>query len=566
MRGRKFTYFNENGNKHNKIDRVLVCHEFLTEWPVACLRAMPRFLSDHCPLILTCSDKNFGPKPFRVFNSWLERKDFDEVGIKTCGNFVGDGEPDVLLMKKLKEIKESIKIWKKEVLSKKGETEIMLKEELEILDVLSEDRALSEEEEWAKIECLKDLKEIESYKSKILNKEPECLSELDAASLMVPFSKEEIKYVVFECGSDKAPGPDGFDFKFIKSKGSISVGCSSSFITLIPKNKDPVGLKEYRPINLIEVISKTIYKILENRLKVVIGSIITENQTAYDNVNWSFLLDIMRQMGFLALWCKWIKGILVLARSSVLLNGSPTLEFNCSKEVRQGDPLSPFLFLLVMEGLSNILDKARCEGLLKGIQTSNNGPAPVGVIKNLEAKMRKFLWVGSSSVNKMNWVAWDWVTWPKNKRGLGINRLIEVNEALLVKWGWRYTVENHNLWCKVVEACHGKVNHWSFLPVNGNIAGCWKNVFKFGRVTERLEVDQGNGGFKWQWSRQPESEEELKEWQKCMKVLSPVRLSSDKDKLYRFDDNQDGFSVKSVKKTLIKERDTCHPPNFIWCK
>ncbi|XP_021971708.1 uncharacterized mitochondrial protein AtMg01250-like [Helianthus annuus] len=82
----------------------------------------------------------------------------------------------------------------------------------------------------------------------------------------------------------------------------------------------------------------------------------------------------MGQMGFPVLWCKWIKGILTSARSSVLVNESPTFEFICSKGVRQGDPLSPFLFLLVMEALSSILGKARIVGLFKGIHTPNNGP------------------------------------------------------------------------------------------------------------------------------------------------------------------------------------------------
>ncbi|KAJ0575317.1 hypothetical protein HanIR_Chr05g0211401 [Helianthus annuus] len=104
--------------------------------------------------------------------------------------------------------------------------------------------------------------------------------------------------------------------------------------------------------------------------------------------------------------------------------------------------------------------------------------APAGVLNTLEAKMRKFMWAGSNNNHKMNWVAWDSVTWPKTKGGLGINKLKEVNEALLVKWGWRYRVENHNLWCKVVEACYFKNNQRSFLPLNGNISRCWKNVVK----------------------------------------------------------------------------------------
>jgi len=72
-------------------------------------------------------------------------------------------------------------------------------------------------------------------------------------------------------------------------------------------------------------------------------------EKAYDNVHWGFLLSTLSHMGFPSIWCNWVKGILVSARSAVLVNGSPTFEFQCEKGVRQGDPLSPFLFLVVME-------------------------------------------------------------------------------------------------------------------------------------------------------------------------------------------------------------------------
>ncbi|XP_035837072.1 uncharacterized protein LOC118484992 [Helianthus annuus] len=418
------------------------------------------------------------------------------------------------------------------------------------------------------MECLKDLKELEGYKLKDIKQRSRARWDLDGNENSCSF----------------------MDRLRVEGKGTIATGCSSSFITFIPKNKDPVGMKEYRPINLIGVISKTISKILANRLKLVIGTIISENQTtflkgmyildsplilneliawmkkynkkafllkidfekAYDNISWSFLLDIMGQMGFSDLWCKWIKGILASARSAVLVNGSPTFEFNCYKGVRQGDPLSPFLFLLVMEALSSILGKARTEGLFKGewdrdavknvarclrifylcsglkinLKKSNiyglgvdneavsdMAKAPAGVLKSLEAKMRKFLWAGNGNNSKMNWVSWDGVTWPKAKGGLGISRLKEVNEALLVKWGWRYRAENLNLWCKL-----------------------------------------------------PESEEELKEWKECCEVLNGVRISNGKDVWFWKDDSQNGFSVKEVKAAMINDRGSRHPPNFVWCK
>ncbi|KAJ0896017.1 putative RNA-directed DNA polymerase [Helianthus annuus] len=73
-------------------------------------------------------------------------------------------------------------------------------------------------------------------------------------------------------------------------------------------------------------------------------------------------------------WCRWVKGIVESARSSILVNGSPTFEFQCSKGIRQGDPISLFLFIIVMKALSFMIEKKKSEGIITGIQTPLNGP------------------------------------------------------------------------------------------------------------------------------------------------------------------------------------------------
>nr|GEW94819.1 RNA-directed DNA polymerase, eukaryota, reverse transcriptase zinc-binding domain protein [Tanacetum cinerariifolium] len=94
-------------------------------------------------------------------------------------------------------------------------------------------------------------------------------------------------------------------------------------------------------------------------------------EKAFDSLRWDFLDTIMEKLWFGLRWRVWIKGCFVNARSSILVNGSPTTEFFVSKGLRQRDPLSPFLFILAMEGLHALVCKAINVGIFKGASVGN---------------------------------------------------------------------------------------------------------------------------------------------------------------------------------------------------
>lgn len=254
------------------------------------------------------------------------------------------------------------------------------------------------------------------------------LSPEDSTYLDLPFSIQEIKDAVWNCGGDKAPGPDGFTFKLFKkhwdviggdvisyvkefeASGVIPKGCNSSFITLIPKSRDPLTLNDFRPISLIGCQYKIIAKILASRLAKVASSVVGDVQMAFlkdrqiidgplivdeifswaktykrklfilkvdfekafDLLNWEFLDSIMFQMGFSSKWRNRISACLNSAYSSILVNGSPTPEFKLEKGLRQGDPLSPFLFILAVEALNVALVEAKNILLFKGIEVGKD--------------------------------------------------------------------------------------------------------------------------------------------------------------------------------------------------
>ena len=96
-------------------------------------------------------------------------------------------------------------------------------------------------------------------------------------------------------------------------------------------------------------------------------------EKAYDLVDWGYLDDVMKRMSFPTLWRKWVKECVSTATASVLVNGSPTEEFQLKRGLRQGDPLSPFLFLLAVEGLNVLMTAAvnlsLSTGYMVGAQT-----------------------------------------------------------------------------------------------------------------------------------------------------------------------------------------------------
>ena len=95
-------------------------------------------------------------------------------------------------------------------------------------------------------------------------------------------------------------------------------------------------------------------------------------EKAYDSVRWTFLLDMFHRMGFHSKWIQWVKGCLETDTMSVLVNGSPTEEFRPTRGLRQGDPLAPFLFRIVAEGLAGLVRKAVKEDLLRGIKVGRD--------------------------------------------------------------------------------------------------------------------------------------------------------------------------------------------------
>ncbi|GKA60238.1 RNA-directed DNA polymerase, eukaryota [Tanacetum coccineum] len=164
-------------------------------------------------------------------------------------------------------------------------------------------------------------------------------------------------------------------------------------------------VKDFRPISLVGSLYKIISKILANRLVGVLSDIVSDVQSAfiaerqildgpfilnevlqwckvkkkqalifkvdfekaYDSVRWDFLDEVLSKFGFGDKWRKWIQACLMTSRGSILINGSPTEEFQFGKGLKQGDPLAPFLFILIMESLHLSFQRVVEAGMFQGL-------------------------------------------------------------------------------------------------------------------------------------------------------------------------------------------------------
>uniref|UniRef100_A0A2N9HUF8 Reverse transcriptase zinc-binding domain-containing protein n=1 Tax=Fagus sylvatica TaxID=28930 RepID=A0A2N9HUF8_FAGSY len=194
--------------------------------------------------------------------------------------------------------------------------------------------------------------------------------------------------------------------------------------------------------------------------------------------------ELLGRMGFGSKWQGWIRACISIVRFSVLVNGSPAGFFGSSRGLRQGDPLSPLLFLLMVEILKQLMYirlVLSCFEAATGLRVnlSKSEMVPIVDVGNL-AILADILCcrIGQFPMNYL-------VCSPIAKGGLGIRLLVPLNRALLGKWLWRFGVEENRLWKRVVASRHGVINGgWCTCQ-----DGSWWHLRKNGRFDIRSFYD-----------------------------------------------------------------------------
>ncbi|RVW77597.1 LINE-1 reverse transcriptase-like [Vitis vinifera] len=387
LRGGSFTW---SGGLYNqawaRLDRFLVSPRWLDQFSNVTQKRLSRPISDHFPITIEGGGKRRGPSPFKFENMWLRVEGFKDLLRSWWQGMVQvDHWDQVESERRLteeefarkKEAKDGYAKWVKmdEIHWRQLSRELWLREgdkntgestvRTGIVDAFH--RLLTEDSEW---------------KADIGGVNLNRISQQEADTLELPFTEEEVHSAIRGMNGDKAPGPDGFTgafwqfcWEFVKEEvmemfkefhehKTFLKSLNATFLVLIPKKGGAEELGDFRPISLLGGLYKLLVKVLANRIKNVIGGVISLDQNAFvsgrqildASLIANEVIDSWKKEGKKGLICK-----LDIEKAYDSVNWHFFDEagfFPSSKGLRQGDPLSPYLFIMGMEVLSALIRRA----------------------------------------------------------------------------------------------------------------------------------------------------------------------------------------------------------------
>ncbi|XP_026428766.1 uncharacterized protein LOC113324683 [Papaver somniferum] len=588
MVGASYTWMNNQVQSiRRRIDRVLVSPDWECQFPNVIQQALARPCSDHSPLALICDCVKGGPSPFHCETFWYAHPDFFTFIQNAWSSFNVTCNAGFVFCKKIQLLKPLLKDWAKQEFGDMERRLEELKETFVQLDAEEDVHNGLNEDQWnARLKARKDYCSLSIAKSEKLRSRSKVTHMLQheentkyfhrpasdrrrrrnsigaiKVGGVMTYDVEEVKQELdaeeSEClsaikclGQNKAPGPDGFAISFyllcwevikvnimkifqeLQHRNFLDCRLKNTFISLISKKDTIEEIKYLRPICLVHGMYKIISKVLAERIKQALLSDISSKKTAF--IKRRQILD----------------GVLVANEliDSGIRSGRPGLlsgYFKSKKGIRQGDPLSPFLFILVGETLSYMIKQAQDQGLISSFQAVEEGwkkpllnkAGKLTLINIVLASLPTYymsLFEMSASVAKIIKIDERLLILYRRRKfgGLWIKNIRKMNHALLTKWLWRYAKKNDVLWKNLIAEKYDNdgVDWLSKYPTGTFGRAVWKGVMKCKHIfinNINFKVNRGTNT-KLNGVTLNQEEEDCLEWTLTSKKNFSVKSTYDK--------------------------------------
>nr|GEV50644.1 RNA-directed DNA polymerase, eukaryota [Tanacetum cinerariifolium] len=492
LEGYNFTWAHPSASKMSKLDRFLVFDGLLSIFPHLSAMCLDRHLSNHRPILLREVNVDYEATPFRFFYSWIDFLGFDlMVKQKWESITLYDKNKIIRFKKKLQFLKKEIRAWIADHKKRQTSNTHILK--LKLYDI---DKSLDKGDNASNLmelreEIMNQLQDVQYTSTRVMINgewvdEPNhvkeefrnhfafCFNDPEPRSRFInhvfpnelnadqvfelekPISKEEIRLAVRGCGENKSPGLDGFTFEFF-----------------------------------------------------------LDFAKAYDSVQWDYLEDVLISFGFGHKWRSWIRGSLHSSMASILVNGSPSIEFKIHRGLSLNLKKSQLLGVGIHDStVSLVADMIGCSVLRTpfkylGIPVGGNMnsiKAWDDIINKIKKRLSNWklntLFIGGrltllKSVlgstplycdRKISWISWPKVLASRENGGLGVPSFYALNRGLLAKWMWRFRSNENSLWVRFIKAAHGDSTH-------NIVAACpspWNTIIKELQILSSMED-------RWRW-------------------------------------------------------------------
>uniref|UniRef100_A0A2N9ID60 Reverse transcriptase domain-containing protein n=1 Tax=Fagus sylvatica TaxID=28930 RepID=A0A2N9ID60_FAGSY len=438
LNGLRFTWSNRRegwANVRERLDRGLCNDDWQRLFPRAGIKHLSAPNSDHSPIILdTHLELQKGVRTFRFEAMWARDESSLEVVDKAWALQV-EGSHNFRLAQKFHKVQKDLIVWNKYIFGVTKSRIRKLEDRLKVVQDL--DPFLQLIWRWKLPFQLSLMNEVFKSSHPIIPPDLEglvspCISDRENFDLSRIPNASEIKNVVWDMNPLKALGPDGFPGLFFKryrdivgpqvivavqsffQDGWLLSQSNQTYITLIPKKQGVCSFNHFRPISLCNFYYKIISKILVLRLRPLLAKLIDPFQAAfvldkwiaenvvvaqevvhnfnkmkrkkgwvgfkldfkkaYDSIEWNFILAVLRALGFDHKFITLIHQCISTVSFTLLLNGFKSTSFTPGRGLRQGDPLSPYLFTLCSEVLSRIINREVDRGAIQGVKLGPGAP------------------------------------------------------------------------------------------------------------------------------------------------------------------------------------------------